>query len=141
MLFVSNSSSRLLINDIINKINTLLKLKKSQSFYSPVAYFSWHLSPVSVSSVNQMSVFDFPWPGRDTNPSQVSSQQMLVLIYLYLRRMESLVSLDGKKITYILKSQQSWGLKWGLVGDRQRSYQLCQPCLLNSTAINYINYV
>ena len=31
-------------------------------------------------SVKRIRVFDFP--GRDTNPSQVSSQQTLVLIYL-----------------------------------------------------------
>ena len=47
------------------------------------------------SNLKQMRVFDSP--GQDTNPSQVSSQQTLLLIYLYSERMESWVSLGGKE--------------------------------------------
>ena len=43
----------------------------------------WPIEPALISdfrSVKRMRVFDSP--GQDTNPSQVSSQQTLVLIYL-----------------------------------------------------------
>ena len=52
-------------------------------------------------------------PGQDTNPSQVSSQQMLVLTY-QLWRMESWVSLGRIEghTKLMLKPQQSQELKW-----------------------------
>ena len=45
--------------------------------------------------------------GWDTNPSQVSSQQMLVYSFTYPVMMESCVSLGRKKVTQIFKFRQS----------------------------------
>ena len=44
-----------------------------------MAHWSQYLSPVSVVITNWETLTP---PGRDTNPSQVSSQQMLVFAYL-----------------------------------------------------------
>ena len=49
------------------------------SIYEPSGPWSRRLSPVSVVLSGWESLTP---PGRDTNPSQVSSQQTLVLIYL-----------------------------------------------------------
>ena len=56
-------------------------------------------------------------PGWGTNPSQVSSQQTLVLIYLP-GRIESRVGLGGKKVAQIFKSWQSRGSNWGPCGRK-----------------------
>ena len=73
-----------------------------------------------------MRVFDSPWIGWDTNPSQVSSLQTLVLIYLPLK--------DGK-LSWLRRNRRFHKYSnLGRVGDRtgdlvverQRSYQLRQ---------------
>ena len=75
-------------------------------------------------------------PVRDTNPSQVSSQQTLVLIYLPRK--------DGKQSWLRRKRRLYKYSNLGRVEDRtgdlvvrkQRSYQLCQP-LQYSTVKNF----
>ena len=78
-----------------NSIFTLLKI-----YYWCLRMANNHVLVISIgfklySNLKQMRVFDSP--GQDTNPSQVSSQQTLLLIYLYSERMESWVSLGGKE--------------------------------------------
>ena len=88
----------------------------------------WPMEPALISgfcSVKKMRVFDSP--GQDTNPSLVSSQQTLVLIYLprkdgklsWLRRKRRL-----HKYSNLGKAEDQTG---DLVARKQRSYQLCQP--------------
>ena len=68
-------------------------LEKAKSLYEPSGPWSRLLSPVSVVLSRWESMTP---PGRDTNPSQFSSQQTLVLIYLPWKD-ESWVSLGGKE--------------------------------------------
>ena len=66
-------------------------------------------------------------PGQDTNPSQVSSQQMLVLIYLP-RKDGKLSWLRRKRRSHKYSNLGRARIELGdLVVGRQRSYQLCQP--------------
>ena len=87
----------------------------------------WPMEPVLISgfcSVKWMRVSDSP--GRDTNPSQVSSQQMLVLIYLPWndRKLSLLRRKRSHKYSNLGKAKDRTG---DLVARRQRSYHLRQP--------------
>ena len=57
----------------------LINFELNLNFYQPSGPWSRRLSPVSVVLSGWESLIT---PGRDTNPTQVSSQQTLVLIYL-----------------------------------------------------------
>ena len=66
-------------------------------------------------------------PGRDTNPSQVSSQQTLALIYLP-RKDRKLSWLRRERRLHKYSNFGKAGDRTGdLVVGRQRSYQLSQP--------------
>ena len=72
-----------------------LNFFKSQILYEPSGPWSRRLSPVSVVLSGWESLTP---PGWDTNPSQVSSQQMLGWYsFTYPGRMESWVGLSGKE--------------------------------------------
>ena len=88
--------------------------------------WSRHLSPISIKLSEWETLTQ---PERDTNPSQVSSQQTLVLIYLP-RKGGKLSNLGQKR-----SSHKDSNLNWqgqdqtgDLMVGRQRSYQLRQPC-------------
>ena len=87
----------------------------------------WPIEPALISdfcSIKRIRVFDSPWTG--TNPSQVSSQQTLVLIYLP-RKMESELAEAGKRVAQISSILCIAEDRTGdLVVGRQRSYQLRQ---------------
>ena len=89
---------------------------------------SWPMEPALISgfcSVMQMRVFLTP-PGRNTNPSQVSSQQMLVLIYLP-RKDGKLSQLRRKGHTNSqISGEPVWN--WGPCGLKAEILQLRQPC-------------
>ena len=81
-----------------------------------MAHWSWHLSPVSVVLSGWESLTPLGW---DTNPSQNSSQQMLVLTYCtYPRRMESWVGLDGKEGRTNIWISAEPGSNWGPCGQK-----------------------
>ena len=85
----------------------------------------WPMEPALISgcSVKGMIAFDSPWT-EHYNPSQVSFQLMLVLIYL--PRMDGKLSQrrQKKRLHDIFKYRQRQGLNWVLVVGKQRSYQL-----------------
>ena len=76
-------------------------------------------------SVRRMRVFTPP--GCDTNPSQVSFQQMMVLLFLTPELPQA-----EKMITERFKYRQSSDRTGDHVVGRQRSYQLRQQCLLHN---------
>ena len=63
-----------------------------------------------------------------TNPFQVSSQQTLELIYLPRKDGKQSYFRRRKKVTQRLKYRQSQDRTGDFVVERQRSYQLRQPC-------------
>ena len=101
------------------KINNSCSLSKAKSFYEPSDAWSQHLSLFSVVLSGWESLTT---SGRDTNPSPVSSQQMLLPWKdgkLSLLRQERLHKCS------ILGRAGDW--TGHLVVRRQRSYQLRQP--------------
>ena len=92
----------------------------------------WPMEPALISSFCSVKRLLTP-PGWDTNPSQISSQQTLVLIYLS-RKAE--LAQAGKKVTQISSNLGRAADRTGdLVAGRQRSYQLHQPCPPNISSL------
>ena len=75
---------------------TELDIKLSSILYEPRAHRAGFIS--GFCSVKRMRVFDSSWIRWDTNPSQVMSQQTLVLIYRPLK--------DGK-LSWLRRERKS----------------------------------
>ena len=100
--------------------------------YEPSGPWSQRLSVFSVV----LSGWEFLIPpGQKTNPSQVSSQQMLILIYLP-RRMQSWVRLDGTEGHTNIQISAELGSNWRPCGWNAEILQLRQDLSVKSIS-NY----
>ena len=76
-------------------------------------------------------------PGRDTNPSQVSSQQMLVLIFLPWKDGKLSYSLGGKECHTIIQILAKPEIELGTLWLKDRDLTNCANQLKHPTRKQY----
>ena len=100
-----------------NEPVSLKKVKSYILFPRPIAHLNRHLSPVSI----MLRYEDLTTPGQETDPLQVSSQQML---FKGWKTEKTLAEKRLHKYSNLGKAVDQTG---NLVARMQRSYQLHQP--------------